>query len=75
MAAALEDLAALVGQEWERRRAVRALKASGARARAANVVLERVIDSAPVALVMTDRRLRVLQSSSRWRIEMDVLDA
>jgi len=75
MAAALEDLAALVGQEWERRRAVRALKASGARARAANVVLERVIDSAPVALVMTDRKLRVLQSSSRWRIEMDALDA
>jgi len=75
MAAALEDLAALVGQEWERRRAVRALKASSARTRAANVVLERVIDCAPVALIMTDRKLRVLQSSSRWRIEMDVLDA
>ena len=75
MAAALEDLAALVAQEWERRRAVRALKASGARARAANVVLERVIDCAPVALIMTDRKLRVLQSSSRWRIEMDVLDS
>ncbi len=62
MAAALEDLAALVAQEWERRRAVRALKASEAKARAANVVLERVIDSAPVALLMTDRKLRVLQS-------------
>ena len=75
LAAALEDLAALVAQEWERRRAVWALRASGARARAANVVLERVIDSAPVALIMTDRRLRVLQSSSRWRIEMDALDS
>jgi signal transduction histidine kinase/AmiR/NasT family two-component response regulator len=75
MAAALEDLAALVGQEWERRRAAKRLKASEARARAANVVLERVIDSAPVALLMTDRRLNVRQSSSRWRIEMDALDA
>jgi signal transduction histidine kinase/CheY-like chemotaxis protein len=75
MAAALEDLAALVSHEWERRRAVRALKASAARARAANVVLERVIDSAPVALLMTDRTLRVRQSSYRWRIEMDALDS
>ena len=37
-------------------------------------MLERVIDSAPVAL-MTDRKLRVLQSSYRWRIEMDALDS
>jgi signal transduction histidine kinase/ActR/RegA family two-component response regulator len=75
MAAALEDLAALAGQEWERRRAARRLKASEAKARATNVVLERVIDSAPVALLMTDRKLRVLQSSYRWRIEMDALDS
>ena len=75
LAAALEDLAALAGQEWQRCRATRALKASEAKARAANVVLERVIDSAPVALLMTDRKLKVLQSSYRWRIDMDVLDS
>jgi PAS domain S-box-containing protein len=75
LAAALEDLAALVAHEWERRRAARALKASEAKARTARVVLERVIDSAPVALLMTDRKLKVLQSSSRWRIEMDALDS
>ena len=75
LATALEDLAALAAQEWQRCRATRALKASEAKARAANVVLERVIDSAPVALLMTDRRLKVLQSSYRWRIDMDVLDS
>jgi len=74
LAAALQDLAALVAQEWERHRAAKALKASEARARAANVVLGQIVDAAPVAVVMTDRKLRVLQSSFKWRKDMKAGD-
>ena len=72
LARALEDLAALVADEWERRRALKDLAASEAEARAAHQVLTGVVDNAPVALVMTDRRLRILQSSPRWREDMGV---
>jgi PAS domain S-box-containing protein len=74
LAEALEDLAALVAQEWERHRAMKALKASEAKVRAVNKTLERVIDGAPVALLMTDRKLRVLQTSHRWRTDMSMGD-
>jgi PAS domain S-box-containing protein len=70
IAAALKDLAALVALEWERCRAMKALKAGEAKVRASNEVLARVIDSAPVALMMTDRRLRVLRTSQRAASEM-----
>ena len=72
LAAALEDLAALVAQEWERGRAAKALAASEAEARAANRVLESVVASAPVALLMVDRQMRVMQVSQKWRRDMDV---
>jgi PAS domain S-box-containing protein len=75
LAAALEDLAALVAQEWERNRALKALAASEAKARAASTVLERVIDGAPVAMLMTDRNLAVLQASQKWRRDMGAGDA
>jgi PAS domain S-box-containing protein len=74
LAAALEDLAALVAQEWERGRAAQALGASEAEARAAQRVLESVVDSAPVALLMIDRKLRVMQVSQKWRRDMGVGD-
>ena len=72
LAAALEDLAALVADEWERRRALKNLAASEADARAAHRMLTGVVDNAPVALVMTDRKMRVLQSSPRWREDLGV---
>jgi PAS domain S-box-containing protein len=75
LAAALEDLAALVAQEWERNRALKALAASEAKARAANTVLERVIEGAPVAMLMTDRKLTVLQASQKWRQDMGAGEA
>jgi len=74
LAAALEDLAALVAQEWQRRRAMKALKATEAKVRATNRVLARVVECAPVALAMTDRKLRVLQNSQKWRLDMGVGD-
>ncbi len=67
LAAALKDLAALVADEWERRRALKSLAASEADARAAHKVLSGVIDNAPVALMMTDRKMRILNASPKWR--------
>jgi len=66
LAAALQDLAALVADEWERRRALNDLALSEADARAAQRLLFGIVESAPVALVMTDRKLRVLNCSRRW---------
>jgi PAS domain S-box-containing protein len=74
LACALEDLAALVAQEWERSRAMKALKAGEAKVRAANAILAEVVERAPVALLMTDRKLRILQTSYRWRHDMGVAD-
>jgi PAS domain S-box-containing protein len=74
LAAALEDLAALVAQEWERRRAMKALRATEARVRASNTMLARIVEGAPVALVMTDRQLRVLRNSEKWRRDMAIGD-
>ena len=70
VAAALEDLAALVADEWERRRALKDLAASEAQISAAHKVLLNVVNSAPVALVMTDRKMRVLQHSPKWIEDM-----
>ncbi len=72
LAGALEDLAALVAEAWERQRALRALEATEAAMRASNDVLASVIDSAPVALLRTDRQMRILQTSRRWRLDMGV---
>ena len=74
MAAALEDLAALAAQEWDRNRAMAALAATEASVRATNAILADVIESAPVALVMTDRKLRIVETSRRWRIERGMPD-
>jgi len=74
IAAALEDLAALAAQEWERNRAMQKLAASEAKVRSANRVLDSVIDAAPVALLMTDRKMRVVRTSRKWRSDMGMGD-
>ncbi len=75
LADALRDLAALAAQEWERGRALKALAAGEAKVRASNQVLAGVIENAPVALLMTDRQMRVVQASKRWRRTMSAADA
>ncbi|MGH6958516.1 MAG: ATP-binding protein [Caulobacteraceae bacterium] len=75
LAAGLRDLAALVALEWERGRALKALKRSEAEARAAHAMMERVVDGAPVGLLMTDRHLRVLRSSQQLRRAVALTDA
>jgi PAS domain S-box-containing protein len=75
VAAALEDLAALAALEWERGRAMKALKTSEARVRTSNKMLAGVIASATVAIMMTDRRMRILRVSPKWRSVFGIGDA
>ncbi|HEY3798054.1 MAG TPA: ATP-binding protein [Caulobacteraceae bacterium] len=70
LVAALQDLAELVAMECDRLKAMKALAHRESEVRSANKVLEGLIDNAPVALVMTDRRLRVRQISQRFRAEL-----
>ena len=66
LARRLKDLADLIADDWERHVAVLARARAEAEARAARATLASVVQAAPVALVMTDRELRVIQASPRW---------
>ena len=70
LAARLEDLAALAADEWERGRAMREAARSTAEARALSNQVTSIVEAAPVALVMTDRDLRILKVSPRWRRDL-----
>ena len=61
-----EDLAAIMGDEIDRLRVRRYLAAAESEADAARRLLESFVQSAPVALAMTDRDLRFVQVSPRW---------
>ena len=74
LAAHLEDFAALVADEWERRKTLKELAASEADARAAHKVLSDIVDISPVSLMITDRDLRVVQVSPRWSQDMGLGD-
>src|SRR6185312_8170677 len=67
MAERLTDFAALVADDWERRRVLSAVTEREAEVRSVNATLATVIESAPVALAMTDRNLKVLRASRQWR--------
>jgi PAS domain S-box-containing protein len=69
LAARLEDFAVFVAEEWERRRALKDLKLAAAEASALSRRMASLIETAPVALVMTDRDLRILRVSRRWLVE------
>jgi PAS domain S-box-containing protein len=69
IASRLEDLAALIGDECERRRAFKELAEHEAAARALSQRMASMVQGSPVALIMTDRDLRVLQVSARWLAE------
>jgi PAS domain S-box-containing protein len=66
LARRLQDLADLIADDWERRRALLARARAEAEARAARATLASVVQAAPVALAMTDRDLRIIQGSPRW---------
>ncbi|HLI66204.1 MAG TPA: ATP-binding protein [Caulobacteraceae bacterium] len=67
MAARVADFAALVADDWERRRLLSAAKAREAEVRAVGNTLATVIEAAPVAIAMTDSNLTILRASQRWR--------
>jgi PAS domain S-box-containing protein len=68
--ARLLDLAELVAHECEGERTRRDLVTAEAEARAAQDMIGAFVESAPMALAMTDRDLRVLHASPRLRAEV-----
>jgi PAS domain S-box-containing protein len=66
----LTDLAGLVAHECERPRLQQKLADAQAEAEAAAKVIAGFVESSPVALMMTDRDLRVMHVSPQWRVDM-----
>jgi len=63
----LEEFTALVADDCERRQALNLATEREVEAQAASDNLTAIIETAPVALAMTDRDLVVLRASARWR--------
>jgi PAS domain S-box-containing protein len=63
----LEEFADLVADDCERRQALNLARAREVEVQAASDNLTAIIETAPVALAMTDRDLVVLRASARWR--------
>ncbi len=68
-AARLMDLAGLIADDVERRRALAAKADAEAEAAAARATVASIVEGAPFAVSMTDRDQRVLKVSQRWREE------
>jgi PAS domain S-box-containing protein len=62
----VKDLADLIADGWERTGARTAQARAEAEAAAAKATVAAIALSAPMALAMTDRDLRILQASPRW---------
>lgn len=69
LGARIEDIAALLADEIERLRAERGRAEARSEAEAAHRLLKSFVQGAPVALAMTDRSLRFVEVSPRWRSE------
>ncbi len=67
LAERLADFAALVADDCERRRALSVVSERDVEARIATETLAAIVETAPVALAMTDRNLNILRASARWR--------
>ena len=65
----LTDLAALAGDEWARCAARQDLARAAGEVAAARNMISAFVQAAPVALCMTDKQMRVIQASPRWRAE------
>ena len=74
-AARLMDLAGLIADDVERRRALNAKAMAEADAAAARATASSLVENAPFAVSMTDRDLRILQVSQRWREERGMANA
>jgi PAS domain S-box-containing protein len=69
LAAYLADLAAIVANECGQHRTRRDLVKVTDEAAQASRMLANFVEAAPVAMCMTDRDMRVIQASPRWRQE------
>ena len=66
LAAALQDLADMVGEEWGRIRAAQDQELSRRERDAAHGTLSSIMESTPTPVVVTDRALRVIYASPSW---------
>ena len=67
MAERLIEFAALVADDWERRRVLSVVVERETETRAAKETLANIIETAPVALAMIDHDFRFVRMSARWR--------
>ena len=75
LAARLEDFAALVAEDWERRRAAVGPPSPSGGSDALGEWRLAMAKSVPVALVMTDRSFRVMRASPRWLADRGIEEA
>ncbi|HEY2357013.1 MAG TPA: ATP-binding protein [Phenylobacterium sp.] len=66
LAARLQDLADFVADEWSRVQAKLAREAARRESDVAQKIVAQIIQTAPISLLMTDRKMRVLSASPRW---------
>ncbi|MDP2215430.1 ATP-binding protein [Phenylobacterium sp.] len=65
----LKDMAALAGGECRRHQAVTDLAQAHLQTQAARTLMAAFVETAPVALCLTDADMRIIQASPRWRAE------
>ena len=63
----LTDLAAIASSDCDRQLSLQQLAKAEADARAAGALSDSLVDSAQVAICMTDRRMRILRTNPLWR--------
>jgi PAS domain S-box-containing protein len=69
LAQGLADLAAIASNECHRQFTVKKLARSEADARQAQRLSDTLVDNAPVAICMTDRKMRILRANTLWKSE------
>ncbi len=72
LASQLSDLAAFVADEWARAQARKAQEESRRERDAMRATLGAIVEAMPVALVLTDREMRVQGASPRWIRNLDL---
>ena len=74
LADCLRDLAAMAAGECSRRQALNDLAQAHLQTQAARTLMAAFVETAPVAICLTDADMRVIQASPRWRIDRGVND-
>lgn len=72
LACRLDDLAQFVADEWARAQASKAREQSRRERDAMQSTLAAIVEAMPVALVLTDREMRVIGASPRWIRTLDL---